>query len=202
MYDVDHINDPRGYYQARVAGREEELGVALAHVTPSAEGLRLIFVVPQAGMTLEAAQRWMSERLGEEVAYDGAVKDLARCSFLVPRDYILFIDEETLFGSHPVHPRRDAPQERPASADEGEAKTGDKDNEIKSGNEALSFKGIPYSGIIRQWLRLTGESPRRGSATPVCIASPRTCVTSRTTTRRCSCVSCPVMDWVRRRCVD
>ena len=162
MYDVDHINDPRGYYQARVAGREEELGVALAHVTPSAEGLRLIFVVPQAGMTLEAAQRWMSERLGEEVAYDGAVKDLARCSFLVPRDYILFIDEETLFGSHPVHPRRDAPQERPASADEGEAKTGDKDNEIKSGNEALSFKGIPYSGIIRQWLRLTGGEPQKG----------------------------------------
>ena len=45
MYDVDHITDPRGYYKAHVEGREKELGVVLAHVTPSTEGLRLLFVI-------------------------------------------------------------------------------------------------------------------------------------------------------------
>ena len=96
MYDVDHINDPRAYYDTKVRGREAELGIVLAHVTPSTEGLRLLFVIPRAGMAPDEAQRWMSVRLGD-AAYDGAVKDLARCSFLVPREYVLYLDEEKLF---------------------------------------------------------------------------------------------------------
>ncbi len=98
MYDVDHINDPRAYYDTKVRGREAELGIVLAHVTPSTEGLRLLFVIPRAGMAPDEAQRWMSVRLGD-AAYDGAVKDLARCSFLVPREYVLYLDEEKLFGN-------------------------------------------------------------------------------------------------------
>ena len=98
MYDVDHIPDPRGYYDEKVRGREAELGIVLAHVTPSTEGLRLLFVIPRAGMAPDEAQRWMSARLGD-AAYDGAVKDLARCSFLVPREYVLYLDEERLFGN-------------------------------------------------------------------------------------------------------
>ena len=98
MYDVDHINDPRAYYDTKVRGREAELGIVLAHVTPSTEGLRLLFVIPRAGMAPDEAQRWMSARLGD-AAYDGAVKDLARCSFLVPREYVLYLDEEKLFGN-------------------------------------------------------------------------------------------------------
>ena len=82
MYDVDHIPDPRGYYDEKVRGREAELGIVLAHVTPSTEGLRLLFVIPRAGMAPDEAQRWMSARLGD-AAYDGAVKDLARCSLKI-----------------------------------------------------------------------------------------------------------------------
>ena len=47
------------------------------------------------GMTLAEAQKWMSEQLGDE-NYDGSVKDYARCSYLVPRAYILYMDEEEL----------------------------------------------------------------------------------------------------------
>lgn len=97
MYDVDHIGNPRGYYEEKVRGREAELGIVLAHVTPSLEGLRLVFVCPAADLTLADAQMWMSRQLGD-AAYDGAVKDWARCSFLVPRDYILYLNEERLFG--------------------------------------------------------------------------------------------------------
>jgi len=97
MYDVDHIPDPRGYYDDHIRGREAQLGIVLAHITPSTEGLRLLFVIP-AGMDLAAAQRWMSTQLGDG-NYDGAVKDLARCSFLVPREYVLYLDEERLFGN-------------------------------------------------------------------------------------------------------
>ena len=69
--------------------------ILLVHVTPSLEGLRLVFVIP-GGMNLADAQKWMSEQLGDK-DYDSCVKDLARPSFIVPEDYILFINEEELF---------------------------------------------------------------------------------------------------------
>ena len=94
MYDIDHIPDPVGYFNTMVKDRLAELGVVMAHVTPSGEGLRLFFEMPQ-GKTLAQAQKWMSEQLGD-ADYDGSVKDYARCSFLVPRAYLLYIDEEEL----------------------------------------------------------------------------------------------------------
>jgi hypothetical protein len=100
MYDIDHISDPRGFYEQRIAGREKELGIVMAHVTPSTEGLRLLFIVPQ-GMTLEEAQQWMSKQL-DDYDYDGCVKDLARCSFLVPRSYVVYMDFSVLFRSEGV----------------------------------------------------------------------------------------------------
>lgn len=165
MYDVDHINDPRGYYREHVAGREAELGVVLAHITPSTEGLRLLFVIPRADMGLDAAQRWMSGRLAG-AGYDEAVKDLARCSFLVPRDYILYLDEERLFGSGNMEAENKAPAETPLSdlSDEAPEKGGDASlpHTDDEGDTSLTFKGIPYAGIIRQWFLLTGGEPQKG----------------------------------------
>ena len=100
MYDIDHIENPRGYYHSMIEDRISELGIVTAHVTPSTEGLRLIFEMP-AGMTLEQAQKWMSEQLGD-TNYDGSVKDYARCSYLVPRAYILYMDEEELLKEREV----------------------------------------------------------------------------------------------------
>ena len=100
MYDIDHIENPRGYYQSMIADRISELGICAAHVTPSTEGLRLIFEMPK-GMTLAEAQKWMSEQLGD-TNYDGSVKDYARCSYLVPRTYILYMDEEELLKDREV----------------------------------------------------------------------------------------------------
>lgn len=173
MYDVDHINDPRGYYREYVAGHEKELGIVLAHVTPSTEGLRLLFVIPRADMELDAAQRWMSERLGN-TGYDEAVKDLARCSFLVPRDYILYLDEEKLFTTEGLKTTNEetSPHEESSgneesamknkeAADRNEKTAGNKESP-DSGNASLTFKGIPYTEIIRQWFLITGGEPQKG----------------------------------------
>ncbi|MBQ5694831.1 MAG: VirE protein [Bacteroidaceae bacterium] len=94
IYDLDHIPNPEGRW-AEIAPRQQDLGIVMAHVTPSTEGLRLIFIIPH-GMTLAQAQAWMAQQLGD-THYDQCVKDHARCSFLVPRDYILFMDEEKMF---------------------------------------------------------------------------------------------------------
>ena len=98
ILDIDHIKgSPDTFYEERVKGREKELSIVLAHKTPSGEGLRLVFIIPQ-GMGLVEAQQWLSKQIGLE-AFDEACKDLARCSFAVPQEYVLFIDEEELFGA-------------------------------------------------------------------------------------------------------
>ena len=94
IYDLDHIENPQGKW-AEIEARKEELGILLAHISPSLEGLRLVFVMPQ-GMSLAEAQAWMSQQLGD-AQYDACVKDFARCSFAVPREYVLFLDEDALF---------------------------------------------------------------------------------------------------------
>ena len=91
MYDLDHIPDPEGRWR-EIEPRKDELGIVMAHITPSAEGLRLIFVIPD-GKTLAEAQRWMAEQLGDQ-KYDECVKDYARCSFIVPREYLLFMSDK------------------------------------------------------------------------------------------------------------
>ena len=175
MYDIDHLDAPREYYAHVVEERKEELDIVLAHVTPSTEGLRLVFAIP-AGMTLAEAQQWMSRQLNAP-NYDQSVKDLARSSFAVPEDYILYINEEELFREREatvetpvtVMPSAvEAPQD--ASAETG----GDPSTSLgmtrQAGIDAMSgqadatptFKGIPYSEIIKQWLILSGGEPAQG----------------------------------------
>ena len=101
MYDLDHIPDPEGRWR-EIEPRKDELGIVMAHITPSAEGLRLVFVIPD-GKTLAEAQRWMADMLGDQ-KYDECVKDYARCSFIVPREYVLYINEAELFKVREVAP--------------------------------------------------------------------------------------------------
>ncbi|MDO4161124.1 MAG: BT4734/BF3469 family protein [Prevotellaceae bacterium] len=159
IYDIDHINDPRGYYEKKIKGIEELLGVVLAHVTPSGEGLRLFFIMPK-GMNLAQAQKWMSHQLGDK-SYDECVKDYARCSFAVPRSYIIYIDNERLFS-----------EVEPLEVDDAEALFNEEQNVQQSEeNDATSentsvndecFKGIPYSDIIKAWFEVTGGEPEKG----------------------------------------
>ena len=106
MYDLDHIPDPEGRWR-EIEPRKEQLGIVMAHITPSAEGLRLIFVIPD-GKTLSEAQRWMADMLGDQ-KYDECVKDYARCSFIVPREYMLYMSDK-LFRPTPSLPVREGEQ--------------------------------------------------------------------------------------------
>ena len=116
IYDIDHIPDPRGYWEEKKKVLDNKLLgenkvsdskassildlIVLAHVTPSTQGLRLVFIIPE-GMDIAMAQRWMSEQL-EDKDYDSVVKDMARPSFLVPEEYLLYINEEELFKDRKV----------------------------------------------------------------------------------------------------
>lgn len=155
IYDMDHLTcDPREYYFNKVAGREVELGIDYAHVSPSKEGVRLVFEIPQ-GMTLAEAQQWMASQLGDET-YDGCVKDLARCSFVVCRDYVLYYDEEELFAEREVSmPVTNETIVTPVSAS------------LLPPADDLSFEdnfnGIKYPQIVRAMEDILGGVPAQGA---------------------------------------
>ena len=154
MYDLDHIPDPEGRWR-EIEPRKDELGIVMAHITPSAEGLRLIFVIPD-GKTLAEAQRWMAEQLGDQ-KYDECVKDYARCSFIVPREYVLFLSdalfeerekseysEYSEYSENPLTPHR-SPLTAPAPLPiEGEMPEGQRGSLVQILEDQLG--GIPTHG--------------------------------------------------------
>ena len=162
IYDLDHIPNPREKW-AEIEARKEELGILLSHISPSLEGLRLVFVMPQ-GMDLAQAQAWMAKQLGD-AQYDSCVKDYARCSFVVPRDYVLCMDVDALF----------APQSNTEShgvlnnlADENinnEKKKNSVELRVLSGEKSYpqTYEDIPYETIVETLEEQMGGQPEHGS---------------------------------------
>ena len=152
IYDLDHIPNPRTKWEA-IKEHAKELGIVLAHISPSLEGLRLVFIIP-TGMTLAKAQAWMAQQLGD-TQYDACVKDYARCSFAVPREYVLFLDEEGLFAEN-----------RPIPVIQNEAKK-DKEEECQNdnaeGSYPTSYEDIDYKDIIEILEEQMGGKPDIGS---------------------------------------
>ena len=171
IYDIAHIPNPRAKWE-EIESRKEELGIVMAHITPSTEGMRLVFVIPTAPgtnrlMSLAEAQAWMASMLGD-TTYDVCVKDYARCSFLVPREYVLFLSEglfkttggilrneetknlETQSGCKQI--LRDAQDDKRGS--------GRLDNKT---SYPETYEGIPYRKIVETLEEQMGGRPEHGS---------------------------------------
>ena len=162
MYDLDHIPNPRAKWE-EMESRKEELGIVFAHITPSTEGLRLVFAVP-SGMDLAKAQAWMAEQLGD-TQYDACVKDYARCSFLVPRAYVLYMDEEKLFSNdrgEMINDREEVVNDR------GEKNRPEENYHLSSINYHLkeyaeAYEEIPYTVLVQVLEEQMGGVPEHGS---------------------------------------
>ena len=155
MYDLDHIPNPQERW-AEIAPRKEELGIVLAHITPSTEGLRLFFVMPQ-GMSLGEAQAWMAKQLGD-TTYDVCVKDYARSSFLVPREYVLFVNEERLFGK--CEPQQVGTQHD--ASGEPQCVDNHTDASCRVPTFPTTYKGVAYSEILAAIAEELGGEPEEG----------------------------------------
>ena len=197
MYDIDHIPNPRGYWEEKkkLLAEKKMNGVSVldlivfVHITPSTEGLRLIFIIPD-GMDVASAQRWMSQQL-EDASYDVCVKDLARPSFIVPEDYVLYLNEEELFkerkvtinnsnsdsnvqdnrlpgtNSHPAVSSGSAIQPAQSGDSNGvdDAHLSPDGAHPDAGEEIFptEYDGIPYQDLVKKLVELLGGEPEHGS---------------------------------------
>ena len=164
IYDLDHIPNPREKW-AEIEPRRDELGILLSHISPSLEGLRLVFIMPQ-GMDLAQAQAWMARELGDK-EYDACVKDHARCSFAVPREYVLFMDVDALFSPRSTQSSTECfKSPKDGIQDENKEKLCDTpcDSVVKEETSTYpeSFKNTPYATIIQEWFKRNGGEPEVG----------------------------------------
>ena len=170
MMDYDHLDAPRAFYDRYVKGREDELHINLAHVTPSDEGLRLVACL-LPGETIVQGQARMHRLLGCAEDYDPHVKDLARASFMFPESALLFYDEDLLFADsiEAELQKRGITLEQPAPCPPVDSPAG---TVTVTGTETAqqqpvhqfptAFKDMPFADIIDYWTELAGGEPVEG----------------------------------------
>ena len=108
-------------------------------------GTHVLVELPE-GMTPEEAQAMMKEATGFEP--DAAVKDVARCIYMVPEDHTKYVSEK-LFEVSEVCELKSQP-------------TSINPEPLTINPEPLTFKGIPYTSIITEWWHRNGGEPAEG----------------------------------------
>ena len=108
MMDFDHVGDPHKVYQALLDAmmadcRKCEDWLALAHITPSGDGLRLV-LKREKDKTIEQEQHgWFLciEEYCAGLKFDAVCKDISRLSFAPMQKEILYYNPSLLFAPLP-----------------------------------------------------------------------------------------------------
>lgn len=177
MLDVDHVDNPRDWFEKNVQCQISNLKsnkIYLVAITASGHGIRIIgermssSISPEfnsGAESIEAAQLRIAQSLGIQ-EYDAVTKDLARASYVVPRDYILYIDESGLFSSSIASEFNsdNGSQEPPASSFASDAIRQlalpphvDPSSNDQINDQMVNYRGIPYEDIVKQLLIATGN---------------------------------------------
>lgn len=92
--DVDHVADcpdeVRRYYADHFGGREEELGIVFAHVSPSGTGLHVVCLCQMGLRSIADNQAWLASVTCSE--YDPVCKDMGRIFYLSTLNDVIYND--------------------------------------------------------------------------------------------------------------
>ena len=169
--------------ECRVEAAPDLGGMTILLVEESVRrGTHVLVELPE-GMTADEAQRLMAEATGYEP--DKAVKDVARCIYMVPEDHTKYISDR-LWITQQTLALKTLPQQtlpRPLPVREGSDysqaeelstplhyREGQGGGSLSTplphregqGESLLLFRGIPYSSIIREYWYRTGGEPQEG----------------------------------------
>ena len=109
MMDFDHQPNPRTIYDALLSClSSDEIApasvLALAHITPSGDGLRLV-LKREKGKTIAQEQYEWFKRIDKhhegELSFDDVCKDISRLSFAPMQKEVLYYNPSLLFGELP-----------------------------------------------------------------------------------------------------
>ena len=143
MLDFDHVEEAKKLFEQL----SEKMGferLALAHITPSGKGLRLV-LKRERGKTIEQEQYEFCKAM--DVKVDAVCKDISRLSFVPMQREILYFNPDLLFGELPD------PQDYP----DGSIWTGTPSNSPSMGRTA-DIAGVILSNAKKQSSLAEGKS--------------------------------------------
>ena len=149
--------DEKGHTEEICARLLEKSPLVLLLIEESVRrGTHVLVELPE-GMTPEEAQALMAEATG--FTPDAAVKDVARCIYMVPEDHTKYVspklfEVEVNLGTDDTAFIKDT-----AGCAE---KSSVSQNESRVNPCPKEFKGIPYTSIISEWWRRNGGEPAEG----------------------------------------
>ena len=181
VMDLDHVvkthdgQAAREYWQQIIAHLDlKEIGIEMAYVSASGDGLKIVFKARLEWGNLIDNQHQMAQFLG--VTVDEKCKDGSRGHFITTEDDLLYIDEEELYTyenkefaekyneqyrggrTQPTLPFAGSDAVGGSRPDDsGQAVAGDSDQKDA---EELTYHGIPISEIIGKLLG--GQEPQQG----------------------------------------
>ena len=153
MLDVDHVDNPREWFEAIDKQLLSDNKIYLVAITASGHGIRIIGERLERE-SIEAAQLRMATALNI-TEYDAVTKDLARASYVVPRDYILWIYAAGLFSEEDRPDLRELPALPPHVEDSSSVSP---ESDSDTGTAGLSYRGIPYADIVQQLMLSIGAA--------------------------------------------
>lgn len=161
MLDVDHVDNPREWFEAIDKQLLSDNKIYLVAITASGHGIRIIGERLERE-SIEAAQLRMATALNI-TEYDAVTKDLARASYVVPRDYILWIYAAGLFSEEDRPDLREiivplVGKELPALPPHQEVSSIASELDSDTGAAGLSYRGIPYADIVQQLMLSIGAA--------------------------------------------
>ena len=152
MADFDGIfEDLDALYHSAIEPRIEELGIVVVHKTPSRKGLRV--VAQKKYVDIVSNQHWMAEMLGLEL--DEACKDVARASFLVPRDYFFYLAPD-LFEKDYLSTELIEEEHKESSVECNTAENGEKDGETDGETHPATYNGVHITDVLDRYISLKG----------------------------------------------
>ena len=161
MLDFDEKGHSQEILQRSLQLQEEGKWEILLVEESVRRGTHVLITLPE-GMSPQEAQQRFSKDVGFEA--DPALKDMARCIYLVPREYVLWMDAEKLFA--PRIPQIITDENLPADTIQNENNI--KNNLCKSVESVVSnypqtYENIPYESIVETLEEQMGGQPEHGS---------------------------------------
>ena len=139
VIDLDHVENPLEIVD-RILGREDfsELGIMLIYITPSGQGIKIVFIARPEWGNLMDNQYEMAQLLGVLDTIDSGCKDAARASFVPKYDDVKFLDESLFTYSNPAYDEQygDLYRLKPAKSGPTQQKWKDYEKELRAKKKA------------------------------------------------------------------
>lgn len=159
--DIDHLKvKPFKAWEHILEHKRDgyDYKIRLVHVTPSGNGLRLVVKATQPFPTIIEHMEWLDSELhlSELGDYDTCVKDVSRLSFIVPRSYIIYYDQQLFMDDDTF-----APIKAEAQPAQTSRKTDVDYDAIREKYSEIEFRGHKVRDIAMKYISVMGE-PQEG----------------------------------------